>query len=219
VTDAGTMSTVHFRRPLTLAGGAVAALIIIFAGLLAGTGWLYVFRGLHWLRVGPQVADALPLLQLASADGQALLRVVVAWLLAGALTGIALSGMAPSRRVAIAFGVGLILLLVASQASYALARNLRFSDVLFSRKPGFGPVLEAMVFAVGCALPRSLGRRDGAGTPGRLEGRRPQRRRRSFVSLISGFDDRGLSGGHDRDAGQDDRDGQHMNRDDAGTRA
>ena len=55
----------------------------VLVGLLAGYGWLYVLRGLGWLGAGPAVGDALPLLQLAGFDGQPLLRVVVAWLLAG----------------------------------------------------------------------------------------------------------------------------------------
>jgi hypothetical protein len=208
VNDAGAIRTANFRRPLTAAGGALAGFVIVFAGLLAGTGWLYVFRGLHWLDLGPRVADALPLLQLASSDGQPLLRVMVAWLLAGAVAGVALAGVAPSRRAALALVLGLIILLIASQASYALARNLRFSDVLFSRKPGFGPVLEAVVFAVGCALPRPVRRRRADGA-----------RRRSFISLVSGFDDRGLGGGEHRDSAQDDGDRQQVGRDDAGTRS
>jgi hypothetical protein len=47
-----------------------------------------------------------------------------------------------------------ILLLIASQAADALARNLRFRDVLVTREPGLGPWLEALAFAIGCALPR-----------------------------------------------------------------
>lgn len=195
------------RRPLALAGRAVAALLIVVAGLLAGTGWLYVFRGLHWLQVGPRIADSLPLLQLASADGQPLLRVVVAWALAGALAGVALQDLPPTRRAAPALVMGLLVLLLASQASYALARNLGFSDVVFSRHPGFGPVLEALVFTLGCALPRPLSCGD-----------RRSARRRSLVSLVSGLHDLGLGGGQHGHGGEDDADRHQVQQDQTGAR-
>jgi hypothetical protein len=169
--------------------------VAVVAGLLAGTGWLYVLRGLHWLGVGPRISDALPLLALAASDGQPVVRVVIAWILAGALTGVALAEVARNRRATLAFVLALAVLLVASQASYALARNLAFSSTVFSRTPGLGPVLEACAFALGCWLPRRLDRGQRAGA-----------RRRSFVSLISGFDDRGVGGGEHRHSGQHDGD-------------
>ncbi len=197
------------QRPLVRAGGAAAAALILVAGLLAGTGWLYVFRGLHWLTIGPRIADSLPLLQLAAADGQPLGRVALAWLLAGALAGVALVELSASRRAAAGLAVGIVVLLVASQASYALARNLSFSSVLFSRRPGLGPVLEAVAFAIGCALPRFMSRGERTG---------PWAARRSLVSLISGLDDRRLRGRQDGDAGQDDGDRHPVHRGKAGAR-
>jgi hypothetical protein len=189
-------------------GGGMVAVVIVVAGLLAGTGWLYVLRGLRWLGLGPRISDALPLLQLAAADGQPLLRVVVAWVLAGALTGVALAEMAPPRRTALALVLALPLLLVASQASYALARNTAFSATVFSRSPGLGPVLEACAFALGCYLPRPADR-----------GQRPAARRRSILSVISGFDDRGVGGGERRHAGQHDHDRQPVHHARGGARA
>lgn len=188
--------------------GTAVTVVIIAAGLLAGTGWLYVLRGLHWLRIGPRVPDALPLLQLAASDGQPLLRIVVAWVLAGALTGVALAEVTPYRRAALAFVIGLVVLLLASQACYALARNIAFSSTVFSRTPGLGPVLEAGAFALGCFLPRTADR-----------GQRPGTRRRSFASVISGFDDRAVSGGERRDAGQHGRDRQPVRHARRGARA
>jgi hypothetical protein len=183
----------------TLRRGGRAAVwaVILVAGLLAGTGWLYVLRGLHWLALGPRIADSLPLLQLAASDGQPLVRVLVAWILAGAFTGVALAEAAPLRRLTLALGVALVVLLLASQASYALARNVAFSSTVFSRTPGLGPVIEACAFALGCALPRAPNR-----------GERPGPRRRSLVSRISGFDERGLGGGERRNGGQHDGDRQ-----------
>ncbi len=195
-------------RVLRRGGGTIAGLVVVVAGLLAGTGWLYVLRGLHWLRLGPRVPDALPLLQLAASDAQPLLRVLVAWVLAGALTGVALAEADPHRRAALAFVLALVVLLLASQASYALARNLAFSSTVFSRSPGLGPVLEACAFALGCWLPRPADR-----------GQRPGARRRSLVSVVSGFDDRGVGGGERRHTGQHGRDRQAVHHARGGARA
>jgi hypothetical protein len=189
-------------------GGASVSVVAVVAGLLAGTGWLYVLRGLHWLGVGPRISDALPLLALAASDGQPVVRVVIAWILAGALTGVALAEVARNRRATLAFVLALAVLLVASQASYALARNLAFSSTVFSRTPGLGPVLEACAFALGCWLPRRLDRGQRAGA-----------RRRSFVSLISGFDDRGVGGGEHRHSGQHDSDREPVHHARGGARA
>jgi hypothetical protein len=185
------------RRTVRHGGAAAGALVILLAGLLAGTGWLYVLRGLHWLDVGPRIGDALPLLQLASFDAQPLLRVLVAWVLAGALTGVALSRVAPNRRVAPAFVTALVLLLLAAQESNAVTRNLSFSSTVFSHSPGLGPVIEAVAFAFGCWLPRPADRGHG-----------PRTGRRSFVSMLTGFDDRGVGGRERGHASQHDRDRQ-----------
>ena len=173
----------------------MVALLTVVAGLLAGTGWLYLLRGLGWLDVGPRAGDALPLLQLASSDGQPLGRVLVAWVGAGALTGVALSATAPRYRAALALVVALVVLLFAAQASYALTRNLSLSSTLLSHAPGLGPVLEAIAFALGCWLPRRLDDRDP-----------PRSGPRTLASAIGGADDRGVRGGERRDAGQHDHD-------------
>lgn len=160
-------------RPIGLAGVTAGGIAVVLVCLPAGYGWLYLLRGLHWFRVGPPVGDALPLLQLAGFDAQALLRVVVAWLLAGLIAGVALVGVRPARRVALTGPPALALLLLASQAAYALTRNLRFNDVVLSRRPGLGPVLEALVFSAGCALPRRRPRPPGQRPgPPRAGGRR-----------------------------------------------
>jgi hypothetical protein len=44
-------------------------------------------------------------------------------------------------------------LLLASDASYALARNLRFWPVATGRAPSAGPWLEALLLAIGAVLP------------------------------------------------------------------
>src|SRR6202012_3205179 len=102
----------------------------------------------------------------------------------GALTGVALTEVTPHRRVGLALVVALVALVLASQASYALARNVAFFSTVFSRSPGLGPVLEACAFALGCWLPRPVDR-----------GQRPGTRRRSLLFVITGFDHRGVSAG------------------------
>lgn len=145
----------------------------VIVAQLSGYGWLYVLRGLHWLAWPPGVSDALPLLQLAGFDVQPLPRVLVAWLLAGLLSGILLLALPPLPRAAGVALLGLISLLLASQAAYALARNLRFDHVLFGHLPGTGSLIEAAALAVGSYLPGGVvGRRQrtaGPGGAGRLE--------------------------------------------------
>jgi hypothetical protein len=192
--SAGILRHRHIPAALSIAASGVAFTLAVLAGLLAGEGWLYVLRGIGWLHSGPSIADSLPLLALAGADGQPLLRVTVAWLLAGALTGIALIPLAPPHRAALAGALCLILLLVASQASYALARNLPFSGVITSRAPGAGPWVEALLFAVGCALP-------GRAVAGMQRVRRVKRPRE--FPTVGEF---GLRGGEDRNAAEHDGD-------------
>jgi hypothetical protein len=172
-------------------GGAVASVLAVLVGLLAGYGWLYLLRGLGWFSGGPGVGDALPLLQLAGFDRQPLARVVVAWLLAGLIAGVALLRVSPLHRVALVAPLSLLLLLLASQAAYAVARNLKLGDVVLNRRPGFGPVLEALVFAVGCVVPRSLS-----------HGYRWRRPSLDSVKALSGLRHSPLRGGEHRDAAE-----------------
>jgi enterochelin esterase-like enzyme len=143
------------RASRAFGAGAGATLAAVVA-VLTGTGLLYGLRGLGWLAAGPRVADALPLLQLAGFDGQPLVRVAAAWLVAGVVLGLVLVQIKPASRVIIAGGLGLVLLLFASDASFALARNLRLSAVLAGRVPGEGAWIEAVLLAAGAALPGAV---------------------------------------------------------------
>ncbi len=143
-------------RALGAATRAAGAALIVIGSLLAGYGWLYVLRGADWLGAGPQVGDSLPLLQLAGSDRQPVVRVVLAWLLAGAIAGTGLVKVSPPRRALLAGTLAVVLLLVASQLADALTRNLNLGDVILHRRPGLGPVLEGVAFAVGCWLPRRV---------------------------------------------------------------
>jgi len=128
------------------------ALPVVLVALLAGLGWLYVLRGLGWLGFGPRVHDALPLLQLAGFDVQPAARIVVAWSASGLLLALPLAWIPRAWRATLVAALALALLLVAAQASFALARNLNFGTVLWSRRPGAGPWLEGLVLAAGCAV-------------------------------------------------------------------
>lgn len=174
----------------------------MLASLLAGYGWLYGLRQMGWLAVGPRVADSLPLLQLAGFDRQPLLRVVVAWLLAGLIAGVAVIRVRPLRRASIVGLLGLVLLLISSQAAYALARNLRFGHVLLSRRPGLGPLVEAVMFAVGCTLPRPV-----------FGSERAARRRRSPIARFGVARDPGSRRGQYRHAAEHDRDRDQVSAD------
>lgn len=175
---------------LTAVGAALVGFMVVLIGLLAGTGWLYVFRGLGWFAIGPSIGDALPLLQLASFDPQPLLRVVLAWLLAGGLAGVGLGAFSPWRRGALALGFGLVLLLLGSQVAYALTRNLSLSGVLFHRRPGAGPVVEACAFAAGAVLVGSL-----PPLLGSMRDHQPLGVRRAFLTRFGRLHDRSLGGG------------------------
>jgi hypothetical protein len=124
--------------------------VVCAAALLSGIGVLYLIHS-GSSGVAPRVGDALPLLQLAGLDPQPLLLMVVAWVPAGLFAGAWLSGWPRAWRAAGGAVVALSALALASQASYALAHNLRFWDVVFAHVPGLGVVVEALMFAVGCA--------------------------------------------------------------------
>jgi hypothetical protein len=196
--DAPPIATKRATRALLAASGAAGAALILVLSLLAGVGWLYLLRSLGWFTLGPRLGDSLPLLHLAGFDGQPLVRVAVAWLLAGIVFGLALIRVDPWRRAVLAGVLGLVLLLFASQAAFALAENLRLSAVLWDRVPGFGPWFEALLFAAGSALPRPIAK---------LE------RSRSRIVLS-----RGLTGVHDLllgsrqhgNAGENERDGHEV---------
>jgi len=148
----------HPRAALRVLGGSalsIAALLICSVTVL---GLLYTLRQLGWLGAGPRVSDALPLLQLASFDAQPLARVLVAALLAGAVLGVALIRVERRRRVILVAVVALLVMLVGSDASYALARNLRLNHVLLNRPPPLGPCLEAILLAAASALPGPIAR-------------------------------------------------------------
>ena len=147
------LSVLRPKTVLLVVGESVLGAAAILACSAAVLGLLYTMRQLGWLAVGPPVPDALPLLQLAGFDAQPLARVVVATLLVGLALGAALIRVERRRRVVLVAVSALFVMLVGSDASYALARNLRLGPILLNRSPAVGPCLEALVLALASALP------------------------------------------------------------------
>jgi enterochelin esterase-like enzyme len=143
------------RAGLTAAGGALAIALTVAASVTS-IGLLYELRRLGWFAGGPSVPDALPLLQLAGFAGQPLARVLAAGLLTGAVLGALLIRLRPGARATIVVLTAAFVLLLASDASDALARNLRFWPVATGRAPGLGSWLEALLLAAGAVLPLTL---------------------------------------------------------------
>jgi enterochelin esterase-like enzyme len=154
--DGGLRGIAGLARATVTSAGATVAVVI---GTLSGVGLLYSLRQLHWLTAGPSIPDALPLLQLAGFAGQPAARVIVAWIPAGVVLGLALIRFPAPRRTLLILMFGAVLLLFASDASYALARNLRFETVLLNREPGLGPWVECLLLAAGGVLPWAWSRR------------------------------------------------------------
>jgi hypothetical protein len=98
--------------------------VAIFA-TAAGVGWLYLLRHFGALDAGPGINEALPLQRLAGEAAQPLLRLVVAWLPAGIVAGLAMraAGVGRAARGVVAFAGCALLLLVAGAASDALTAN------------------------------------------------------------------------------------------------
>ncbi len=149
---APSLSLGHVRAPKRAARGTVT--VLLGAGLLVTAsavimGLLYGLRGSGWFPGGPRIGDALPLLQLAGFDAQPLDRVLVAGLLTGLALGVPLIRL-QWRATAVTAILAVALLLFASDASYALAHNLRLGSVLTGRSPGPGAWLEGLLLIAGC---------------------------------------------------------------------
>ena len=130
----------------------LGAALLVLVSVIVGIGLLYAIRGLGWVAAGPSVPDSLSLLALARHASQPLARVAVAWIAAGLAFGWLAGWISPRRRTLVALLPTLILLVVASDTSHALAENLRLSGVLSGRVPPSGAWFEALLFAAGAAV-------------------------------------------------------------------
>ncbi len=137
------------------AGTLMLAAVAVLAASVVTIGLVYGLRGLGWFAGGPRVKDALPLLQLAGFDAQPLGRVLVAGLLAGVALGEVLIRLR-WQMISLTGVLAVALLLFESDASYALAHNLRLGSVLASRLPAAGPWVEGLLLIAGCLAAKAL---------------------------------------------------------------
>lgn len=121
------------RTTLRRAGGGLVALLAV----VGATGVLYLLREARIVGVGPEVHGALPLQQLAGGEAQPLGRMILAWVPAGLVGGLALSGIAGVRRLP---GLACLLVLVIAVlvAAGAAADAIAVSDPV---APHLGPRL------------------------------------------------------------------------------
>lgn len=153
-------------------GGPGAVLVAILA-TVGGVGWLYLLRHAGVLNVGPRLSESLPLQRLARGDAQPVLRLIVAWVPAGAVAGLAAVGLTALRRPARAILAGVVSWVILFLAS-GLSDAVTASDPLTSHlgtQPGRAALwVAALLFAVGAALAgQRLPRLPGIGRSRRSE--------------------------------------------------
>ena len=124
-------------------------------GPVAGVGLLYLLRDAGVAHVGPRPAGALPLEQLAGADGQPLARMALAWLTAGLAAGGVLAVFTRSSRVAVlaplVLTAGAVLVLTAA-ASDAIANNEPFRQDLATPLGAAGVWVSLALLIIGAAI-------------------------------------------------------------------
>jgi hypothetical protein len=139
----------HAGRGLCL----VLALVLVTA---AGLGWLYLLREAHALPSGPRVREALPLQRLAGDDRQPLLRLVVAWLPAGLVGGLALDAGSRLGRASRALAVGavaLVTLFAAGAVSDAVTASEPLSRYVGAQLGHPAAWLAAALMALAALIP------------------------------------------------------------------
>lgn len=134
--------------------------------VVAGTGWLYILRDLHFPASGPLLDGALPLQQLAGGASQPLSRMLVAWLPAGLALGVTLATLTriprPSRA-ALVVATAAAMLLVANAVSDAITQNNAVREHISSSLNRSGIWLAVGLLALGTLIaPPWWARRSGA---------------------------------------------------------
>jgi hypothetical protein len=139
---------------------SAAGWLIVAASVFAGVGLTYALRETGAIALGPKVAGALPLQQLAGGDSQPLLRMAVAWMLAGAVAGIALTTLTRSRLVTRIIWAALLafaLLLIAGAAADAIAVTDAIGPHLLPQLSRIGTWVATAFFCAGVVLPTFAG--------------------------------------------------------------
>jgi hypothetical protein len=150
----------HLSRRPSLADTSLRVLktagawLIALGALFAGVGELYLIRGAA-LGIGPQVHGALPLEQLAGHDSQPLLHLVIAWVPAGFVSGLALVGLTRlgtvARLVSLAAVAAAVLLLTGALAD-SIAVNDPLSPHLAPQLTRAGTWVAVALFTAGSAF-------------------------------------------------------------------
>jgi len=147
---------------------AGAAVLVVLAAVAAGIGWLYALRHVGLLRIGPRLADALPLQRLAGGAAQPLGRMVAAWLPAGLVAGIGIGLVSrlrrPARGLAV-FVLAFALVLAASAASDSLTHNEPLRHHLHEQPHRAAAWVAAGLMALGAVLTPVIGRGAGRQEP------------------------------------------------------
>jgi hypothetical protein len=142
------------RRTPALARAAriAGAWMVAVGSVAAGIGVLYLIRGTGTLAIGPSVRGALPLEQLAGRDAQPLAALIVAWVPAGLVAGLALRGatrMGPAARAISLALLAEVLLVLAGAASDAAAINEPLKPHLIPQLGRPGVLVAVILFAAG----------------------------------------------------------------------
>jgi hypothetical protein len=147
---------------------AGAVVLVVLAAVAAGIGWLYALRHVGLLRIGPRLADALPLQRLAGGAAQPLGRMVAAWLPAGLVAGIGIGLVShlrrPARGLAV-FVLAFALVLAASAASDSLTHNEPLRHHLHEQPHRAAAWVAAGLMALGAVLAPVIGRGAGRQEP------------------------------------------------------
>lgn len=154
----------------------VAAVFVVIVAVAAGVGWLYLLRDRHVLDVGRHFAGALPLERLARADAQPLGRLVLAWVPAGLVAGLALGAIGVrtrTRRALAVAPVALLTLFVASAASEAVTVSEPLSQHLSPVAGRASLWLATALMTVGALIVPTSGRR-GRGQAPATDATRPR---------------------------------------------
>ena len=130
----------------------VAAFVLALAALFAGVGILYLIHQTGAFGIGPRVHHALPLEQLAGKDSQPLFHVLIAWVPAGFVAGlalIALTRFGTVARTASLTVLAALILLLAGAISDSVAVNDPLSPHLAPQLSRGGTWIAVAFFALG----------------------------------------------------------------------
>jgi hypothetical protein len=133
----------------------VLGTLLVVAGVVAGTGWLYLLRRIGALDFGPRFKGALPLQQLRGNDSQALARMLVAWLPFGVLAGIGLRALGARTalgRAAWTAIVAAVVLMASGAGSDAIAANESLSGHVQPQLTRPGTLAAVVILVIGTML-------------------------------------------------------------------